>query len=269
MRCAFANKKFTAAFNCIELLVVIATLAVLAILALAAIDGLRQKSRETACLGNLRQLGVAMSLYEKSNEERLPFAFVEYSSSSFVSWDRLIYSYVPASGQNHLLRCPSDTISAKGSDPRRTYSMPKHAMDKRDWPPASDNMSGVGLWWAPRGREYASLSSLNSKTKGKTNAIPAISTDMILSPDATMLLTEQAQANNLEFNYSGATVDNPAKQLDTKVIKIGRYHGGKFNYLMVDGHVEWLSPLESMGENDPVYDDTGKKFQNIWTISHD
>ena len=267
---AFSSRKFAAAFNRVELLVVIATLAVLAILALAAVYGLRQRSRETACMANLKQLGVAMSLYEKNNEERLPFAFVEYSQSTFVSWDRLIYSYASSgSGQNHLLLCPADTIPAKGSDLRRTYSMPKHGMDKRDWPPASDNATGVGHWWAPRGREYASLSALNSKTNGKTNALPAITVDMIPSPDATALLTEQAQADNLEFSYSDATIDNPATQLDTRAIKMWRYHGGKFNYLMVDGHVGLLSPLESLGESDPVYDDSDKKFQNIWTIRHD
>ena len=92
---------------------------------------------------------------------------------------------------------------------------------------------------------------------------------MISAPATTMLLTEQAQSYNIEFSYSGAAIDSPLAHLDTKIIKSSRYHGGKFNYLMMDGHVEWLSPLESLGENDPAYDDPAAQYQNVWTIKHD
>jgi len=252
---AFSNRKLIAAFNRVELLVVMGTLAVLALLAVVAVDGLCHRSREAACLANLKQLGVAMSLYEKGNGRHLPFAFIEYNKAKFISWDRLLYSYgVAGPDQKHLLRCPADTIPANGNSPRRTYSMSMHNMDRRDWPPSSKNATGVGLWWW----------GMNP-----TSSVSAISVDMISSPAATLLLTEQAQADNVEFSYSDAAIENPAMQLDTKAIKMGRYHGGKFNYLMVDGHVERLSPLESLGENDPVFDDPDRTFQNIWTIRHD
>jgi len=215
-------------------------------------------------VANLGQLGIAMSLYEKDNNERLPYAFIEYNSTKFVSWDRLIHPYVSSSSGKNTLRCPADVIPAKEGAPRRTYSMPKHSMNRWNWPPASGNKTGVGLWWAPRGREHAWLGRLNT-----TNAPPAITAEMIADPSETMILTEQAQSYNMEFSYSGATIDNPNAHLNTKIIKSSRYHGGKFNYLMADGHVEWLSPLESIGENDPAFDDPATEYQNIWTIMHD
>jgi prepilin-type processing-associated H-X9-DG protein len=216
-------------------------------------------------MANLRQLGVAMSLYEKSNDGRLPFAYIEYSPEKFISWDRLIDSYAPSgSGQSQLLRCPSDTIPAKGADPRRTYSMAMHNMDRRYWPPSGKNDTGVGLWWSPRSRLRAPTPDQNSKT----NPTPAIRVGTISAPAATMLLTEQAQSYNIKYSYSGATIDYPSAQLDTKLIKMSRYHGGKFNYLMVDGHVEWLSPLESLGANDPAFDDPDSKYRNVWTMKH-
>lgn len=253
------------AFTLTELAAVAGGVILLFLVGMASVSELRYKSRASACQANLRQLGVAMSLYEKSNGGRLPFAFIEYTPAKFVSWDRLIYSYAPAgSGQNHLLRCPADTIPAKSGDPRRTYSMPRHNMDRGNWPPAADNATGVGLWWAPRGRWYASVANVNP-----TNSVPAISLDQIPAPATTMLLTEMAQSYNVEFSFSGATIDGTWAHLDTKEIKPSRYHGGKFNYLMVDGHVAMLSPLESLGENDPVYDDPAAKYQNVWTIRHD
>ena len=263
------GQKGVEAFNLTELATTAAAVGLLILVGMAIANGFRNKSRESACMANLRQLGVAMSLYENSNGGRLPFAFVEYSPDKFISWDRLIDSYARSgSGQSQLLRCPADTIptqEAQGASPRRTYAMARHNMDKRNWPPDANNATGVGLWWSPKGKLHAAASSLNSKT----NSTPAISVDMISTPAATLILTEQAQGNNIEFSYSGAAIDNPSTQLDTQRIKMSRYHGGKFNYLMVDGHVELLSPLESLGVNDPAFDDPGSKYQNVWTIKHD
>jgi prepilin-type processing-associated H-X9-DG protein len=263
------GQKSVEAFSLTELTTVAAAVALLILVGMASVGKFRYESRGSACIANLRQLGVAMSLYEKSSCGRLPFAFIEYSPDKYVSWDRLIDSYTPSGpGQGCLLRCPADTIPAQGTQgtgPRRTYSMGRHNMDKWNWPPGANNNTGVGLWWSPKGRLGVPASSLNLKT----NPLPAISMDMISSPSTTMIITEQAQGYNIQFSYSGATIDNPSAQLDVKHIKMSRYHGGKFNYLMVDGHVEWLSPLESLGANDPAFEDPGSKYQNVWTIKHD
>jgi prepilin-type processing-associated H-X9-DG protein len=250
------------AFTLTELAVVAGIVTLLLLAGMASVSEFCYKSRQLACTANLRQLGVAMSLYERSNDGRLPLGFVEYNPSKFISWDRLIDSYATTgSGQNHLMSCPSDTIAAKSGDPRRTYSMSRHDMGRGNWPPASENATGVGLWWAPRGKGHASVFNLNP-----TSSVPAVRMDEIPAPDRTMVLTEQAQSYNVEFSFSGATIDNPSEHLDTSAIQSSRYHGGKFNYLMVDGRVALLSPLETLGENDPAYDDPAATFQNVWLI---
>ncbi len=61
------------AFTLIELLVVIAILAILMALLLPSLASARQKGWQTACLSNLRQIGIALHTYAGDNEGRIPY----------------------------------------------------------------------------------------------------------------------------------------------------------------------------------------------------
>jgi prepilin-type N-terminal cleavage/methylation domain-containing protein/prepilin-type processing-associated H-X9-DG protein len=61
------------AFTLVELLVVIAILAVLMGLMLPALASAREKGWRTACLSNLRQMGIAIQAYAIDNESRIPY----------------------------------------------------------------------------------------------------------------------------------------------------------------------------------------------------
>ena len=67
-----ARERFQAAFTLIELLVVIAIIAILAALLMPAFGRAKESARGTACLSNLRQIGIGLQLYVEGNNNRMP-----------------------------------------------------------------------------------------------------------------------------------------------------------------------------------------------------
>ncbi len=62
------------AFSLVELLVVIAIIGILAALLLPVLSMAKSRSRDTSCLNNLKQFGVAMSVYASDYSDKIPGA---------------------------------------------------------------------------------------------------------------------------------------------------------------------------------------------------
>jgi prepilin-type N-terminal cleavage/methylation domain-containing protein len=67
------------AFTLIELLVVIAIIAILAAILFPVFAKAREKSIETKCISQLKQLGTALIMYAQDSDGRLPYAWHGYN----------------------------------------------------------------------------------------------------------------------------------------------------------------------------------------------
>jgi prepilin-type N-terminal cleavage/methylation domain-containing protein len=109
------------AFTLIELLVVIGIIAVLAGLLLPVLGRAKESGRATACLGNLRQIGVAIQLYLQENNNRLPFINDQFPgvTNAYAGPDSVLSNQL---GNVKVLLCPSDKW--KGSSPPPNATKP-------------------------------------------------------------------------------------------------------------------------------------------------
>ena len=91
-------------FTLIELLVVIAIIAILAAILFPVFQKVRENARRTACLSNLKQIGLAIVQYNQDADEKMPPGYDVYGRGN--GWAGQVYGYIKSVAVFH---CPDDS----------------------------------------------------------------------------------------------------------------------------------------------------------------
>jgi len=91
-------------FTLIELLVVIAIIAILAAILFPVFARAREKARATACLSNMKQIGLAADMYCQDYDELYPMS-IYIGGMQVITFYHAIMPYMK---NNQILQCPSE-----------------------------------------------------------------------------------------------------------------------------------------------------------------
>jgi prepilin-type N-terminal cleavage/methylation domain-containing protein len=118
MEAGISNFEFriSLAFTLIELLVVIAIVGILAALLFPTLGKAKEAGKATACINNLRQIGIAIQVYVQENNNHLPYMQDQFPgvTNEYFGPDMVLSNHL---GNLNVLRCPSDKWGTNGAPP--------------------------------------------------------------------------------------------------------------------------------------------------------
>jgi prepilin-type processing-associated H-X9-DG protein len=228
----------------VELLVVIAIIGILAALLLPALNQTKEKGKRTVCQNNLRQLGLALTLYADEHTQ-YPTCFrwiptgrgaPDPKGSAVSLWNALILPYL--GNNSDVFNCPSfPPFFRWTTDPSPMgYLYPTNIEGNRPFSYAI-NANGVSVanWGLVR------ATPLNADTISRKPSEIQAPSDMIAIGDDTSGTTNRAPYNWVKLTgwgvFHGVYIHSGADS--NRPVRIGTVHDQGANMVFLDGHVEW------------------------------
>ena len=216
-------------FTLIELLVVIAIIAILAAILFPVFAKVREKARQTSCLSNEKQIGLAVSQYIQDNDELYCYRYWSSATTPSITWKNIIMPYIKST---NVFTCPDnkfDKLADDNSVPTLDVSYGVNCVDN------NPSLSETGLFGA--------------------NGGPPAALAQIDTPSTTIEVLEENWQNsdfvitNGYFSNEGdAQGEGGTGSAETPSIFAG--HTGLTNYCFADGHVKSLKPAATLATSE-------------------
>ena len=230
------------AFTLIELLVVIAIIAILAAILFPVFAQARAKARQTACLSNMKQAGLAVGMYQQDYDAHYPRSYGRGAPDN-VGWADIIQPYAK---NIQFLHCPDDTIN-QNSNPAI-------------YPTPANNTAYTSYFY-----NYSLAPAINPPanydTAGVSDAVLSHSSLTFMIGDSIAYDAGNIQPYDDGAGHNGlycsgnimqqraanvANCNEPALHLTSSV-----RHSTGANYAFADGHAKWSKNTALYGAATP------------------
>lgn len=245
-------------FTLIELLVVIAIIAILAAILFPVFAQARDKARQSTCISNARQMGLALSMYVQDWDETYPWS-VGIPADRTPSWAGLISPYVK---NLDVFQCPSQediNDRALGTPEARKIAGPRNYCGNAEILP----------WMGPKPvPEFGRFHNNKIRTLAE-----------IPEPADTIAIFETARAGTVfpqenpfrPTHWWWSVLNDGVAYLAWKKPTERNYdwmalvrHQGGSNYVFADGHAKWFRPEATLRARR-----TTKPTGNMWVWDKD
>lgn len=237
-------------FTLIELLVVIAIIAILAAILFPVFAQAREKARQTSCLSNQKQIGLAVMMYAQDYDETLPIAAYNPTGLPLVMWYDVVDPYIktgtkgditPVAGgagrtYTQFWACPSfanKSFPMAPGDPLPT-SFPAGQEDPMMSYAANGNL--MPMFRAPSPTPFpgviSALATINAPAQVVLAAHAGGTRPAIAGDDVTTGCTGAEQGM--------PPVPNPAITAASVYCASRFKHTGGSVYILADGHAKWF-----------------------------